>query len=73
MAKKLSKILWYGAEKDALGKPVIPPLSPSVGKHLEGLNEGEIYIHNDDEYPALYIRTNKDKIVAIGGAEALMK
>lgn len=73
MAKKLSKILWYGAEKDALGKPVIPPLSPSVEKHLEGLNEGEIYIHNDDEYPALYIRTNKDKIVAIGGAEALMK
>ena len=64
MAKKLSKILWYGAEKDALGKPVIPPLSPSVEKHLEGLNEGEIYIHNDDEYPALYIRTNKDKIVA---------
>lgn len=73
MAKKLSKILWYGAEKDALGKPVIPPLSPSVEKHLEGLNEGEIYIHNDDEYPALYIRTNKDKIVAIVGAEALMK
>lgn len=73
MAKKLSKILWYGADKDALGKPIIPPLSPSIEKHLEGLNEGEIYIHNDDEYPALYIRTNKDKIVAIGGAEALMK
>lgn len=73
MAKKLSKILWYGADKDASGKPIIPPLSPSIEKHLEGLNEGEIYIHNDDEYPALYIRTNKDKIVAIGGAEALMK
>lgn len=73
MAKKLSKILWYGADKDASGKPIIPPLSPSIEKHLEGLNEGEIYIHNDDEYPALYIRTNKDKIVDIGGAEALMK
>lgn len=73
MAKKLSKILWFGAENDASGKPIIPPLAPSVEKHLEGLNEGELYIHNDDEYPAIYIRTNKDKIVAIGGVDALMK
>ena len=72
MAKKLSKILWYGAEKDADGNPIVPVIA-SIENRLEGLNEGEIYIHNDDEYPALFIRTNKDKIVAIGGVDALMK
>lgn len=28
---------------------------------------GEIYIHNDDNNPSIYIRTNKDRVVAISG------
>ena len=62
------KILWYGAETDAEGNPIIPKISPSFEKRLEGLNEGEIYIHNDDKNPSIYIRTNKDRVVAISGS-----
>lgn len=62
------KILWYGSETDAEGNPIIPKISPSFEKRLEGLNEGEIYIHNDDKNPSIYIRTNKDRVVAISGS-----
>lgn len=62
------KILWYGSEVDADGNPVLPVVSPSFEKRLEGLNEGEIYIHNDDKNPAIYIRTNKNRVVAISGS-----
>lgn len=62
------KILWYGSETDAKGNPIIPKISPSFEKRLEGLNEGEIYIHNDDKNPSIYIRTNKDRVVAISGS-----
>lgn len=61
------KILWYGSETDDEGNPIIPKISPSFEKRLEGLNEGEIYIHNDDKNPSIYIRTNKDRVVAISG------
>ena len=61
------KILWYGSETDNEGNPIIPKISPSFEKRLEGLNEGEIYIHNDDKNPSIYIRTNKDRVVAISG------
>lgn len=61
------KILWYGSETDNEGNPIIPKISPSFEKRLEGLNEGEIYIHNDDNNPSIYIRTNKDRVVAISG------
>lgn len=61
------KILWYGSETDDEGNPIIPKISPSFEKRLEGLNEGEIYIHNDDNNPSIYIRTNKDRAVAISG------
>lgn len=67
--KRLSKIMWYGSDKDSNGNPIVPPISPSLEKHLEGLNEGEIYIHNDDENPAIFIRTTADRIVAIGGSD----
>lgn len=64
------KILWYGSDVDAEGNPVLPDISPSFEKRLEGLNEGEIYIHNGDQKPSLYIRTDKDRVVAItGGAD----
>ena len=62
------KILWYGSETDVDGNPIVPVISPSFEKRLEGLNEGEIYIHNDDKNPAIYIRTNKDRVVAIQGS-----
>lgn len=62
------KILWYGSETNAEGNPIIPKISPSFEKRLEGLNEGEIYIHNDDKNPSIYIRTNKDRVVAISGS-----
>ena len=61
------KILWYGSETDDEGNPIIPKISPSFEKRLDGLNEGEIYIHNDDKNPSIYIRTNKDRVVAISG------
>lgn len=61
------KILWYGSKTDDEGNPIIPKISPSFEKRLEGLNEGEIYIHNDDNNPSIYIRTNKDRVVAISG------
>lgn len=61
------KILWYGSGTDDEGNPIIPKISPSFEKRLEGLNEGEIYIHNDDNNPSIYIRTNKDRVVAISG------
>ena len=60
-------ILWYGSETDDEGNPIIPKISPSFEKRLEGLNEGEIYIHNDDNNPSICIRTNKDRVVAISG------
>lgn len=62
------KILWYGSETDAEGNPIIPKISPSFEKRLEGLNEGEIYIHNDDKNPSIHIRTNKERVVAISGS-----
>lgn len=71
--KKLTKILWYGAEKDTDGNPIVPDIAPSIENHLEGLNEGEIYVHNDDENPCLFIRTNANKVVAIGGVDTLSK
>ena len=63
--KRLTKILWYGADVDHDGKPVLPGIAPE-GVPLEGLNEGEVYIHNHPDNPAIYIRTANGKIVPIG-------
>lgn len=68
MKKRISKILWYGSDVNPDGSPVVPDVSPSLEKNLEGLNEGEIYIHNEDSNPFIFIRTNKNRVVAIGGA-----
>ena len=40
------KILWYGSETDAEGNPIIPKISPSFEKRLEGLNAVS-YTHLD--------------------------
>lgn len=66
--KRVSKILWYGSDVNPDGSPIIPDVSPNIERNLEGLNEGEIYIHNEDSNPFIFIRTNKNRVVAIGGA-----
>lgn len=68
MKKRVSKILWYGSDVNPDGSPIIPDVSPNIERNLEGLNEGEIYIHNEDSNPFIFIRTNKNRVVAIGGA-----
>jgi hypothetical protein len=74
MKKKVTKELWYGSEIDKDGNPVYPPLAPSEERHLEGLNQGEVYIHNRDEDPKIIIVTDKGNVKEIGGdGEALEK
>ena len=74
MKKKVTKELWYGSEIDKDGNPVYPPLAPSEERHLEGLNQGEVYIHNRDEDPKIVIVTDKGNVKEIGGdGEALEK
>lgn len=63
MKKNISKIQWFGSEIEN-GKAKAPVISPDSMSHLEGLNEGEFYICNADEDPAIFIRTNKDNVVA---------
>ena len=74
MKKKVTKELWYGSEIDKDGNPVYPPLAPSEARHLEGLNQGEVYIHNRAEDPKIIIVTDKGNVKEIGGdGEALEK
>lgn len=62
--KERSKIQWYGDVLGADGKAQPPMIAPDVEHHLEGLNRGEFYICDNADDPALFIRTNKDTIVA---------
>lgn len=63
MKKNISKIQWFGSEIEN-GKAKAPVISPDSMSHLEGLNQGEFYICNADEDPAIFIRTNRDNVVA---------
>lgn len=63
MKKDISKIQWFGSEIEN-GKAKAPVISPDSMSHLEGLNQGEFYICNADEDPAIFIRTNRDNVVA---------
>lgn len=63
MKKNISKIQWFGSEIEN-GKAKAPVISPDSMSHLEGLNQGEFYICNADEDPAIFIRTNKNNVVA---------
>lgn len=63
MKKNISKIQWFGSEIEN-GKAKAPVISPDSMLHLEGLNQGEFYICNADEDPAIFIRTNRDNVVA---------
>lgn len=63
MKKNISKIQWFGSDLEN-GKAKAPVISPDAMSHLEGLNQGEFYICNADEDPAIFIRTNKNNVVA---------
>lgn len=63
--KRLTKYLWYGSDVDPEGKPIVPEVSAD-DDHLSGINEGEVYIHNHPDKPAIYIRTTDGKVVPIG-------
>lgn len=66
--KRLTKYLWYGSDVDDKGNPLVPIAAPA-NDHLAGLNEGEIYIHNDPDNPSIFIRTTDGNIVSINGAD----
>lgn len=64
--KRINKILWHGNDLNPDGSAKAPSISTSVDG-TDGLNNGEVYICNSDNDPALFIRTDKNKIVRIGG------
>lgn len=73
MAKRQSKIQWYGDTLGTDGKAQPPVIAPDVERHLEGLNRGEIYICDNKEDPVLFIRTNKDTVVGIRGSASVVE
>lgn len=73
MAKRQSKIQWYGDTLGTDGKAQPPVIAPDVEHHLEGLNRGEIYICDNEEDPVLFIRTNKDTVVGIRGSASVVE
>lgn len=64
--KRINKILWYGSDlKDGEAKA---PSVASIGNNgLDGINDGELYICNADEDPAIFTKTNKGRAVRVGG------
>lgn len=66
MKKRINKILWYGSELEN-GKAKVPSVSVEENG-LDGLNEGELYISNNEIDPALFIRTSNSKVVRLGEA-----
>ena len=74
--KTNNRILWYGNELDGDGNAVPPSLPSEGGDGLDGLNEGEIFINNADEDPAIFIRTDAGNVVRtndMGGGRYLSK
>lgn len=65
--KRLTKYNWYGSDVDEQGLPVVPVSAPE-GQYLEGLNEGELYIHNHPDYPSIWIRTTEGDVVPVSGS-----
>lgn len=64
MKKRINKILWYGDE--LLDEKAKAPGAATSADGLDGLNEGEIYISNNEKDPALFIRTSSGKVVRVG-------
>lgn len=65
MKKRLSKTLWYGSDIDKEGKPVLPPLAEEAND-LEGIHEGEIYLHLGDGSALLFTRSADGQVVQLG-------
>lgn len=65
MKKRINKILWYGSETEN-GKAKAPAVSASADG-LDGLNEGELYINNNPEDPALFTRGADGSVLRLGG------
>lgn len=63
--KKLNKTVWYGSDVDLQGNAILPPLAEGR-EDLNGIHEGEIYLHNHDEDPGIWVRTNKGNVKRIG-------
>ena len=66
LKKKLTQYLWFGSDVDSKDNPITPQPAPE-GEPLDGLNEGELYIHNNSKNPTLYTLSSDGKVVPIGG------
>lgn len=64
--KKINKILWHGNEVNADGSAKVPIASVQEDG-LDGLNRGEVYIHDKDDDPSIYVLTDKGIVKRIGG------
>lgn len=64
--KRVNKINWHGSDLEN-NRAKAPNISSPGGNGLDGLNDGEIYVCNADEDPAIFIKTNKDKVARVGG------
>lgn len=64
--KRVNKINWHGSDLEN-NRAKAPNISTPGGNGLDGLNDGEIYVCNADEDPAIFIKTNKDKVARVGG------
>lgn len=67
--KKLNKKVWYSSEVDVSGKPILPPLADNP-EDLEGLHEGELFLHNSDDYPSVWVRTKSGLIKPLIGGQS---
>ena len=70
--KRLTKTLWYGSEVDLNGNPVLPPLATGADD-LEGLHEGELYLHLGEGEASVYSRSADGKIVRLGGDMSVLE
>lgn len=64
--KRVNKINWHGSDLEN-NRAKAPNISTPGGNGLDGLNDGEIYVCNADEDPAVFIKTNKNKVARVGG------
>lgn len=64
--KRVNKINWHGSDLEN-NRAKASNISSPGGNGLDGLNDGEIYVCNADEDPAIFIKTNKDKVARVGG------
>ena len=64
--KRVNKINWHGSDLEN-NRAKAPNISTPGGIGFVGLNDGEIFVFIADEDPAIFIKTNKDKVARVGG------